>query len=58
MIDSRKAWASLYRRGPANTWIDMTYVGIDDVIKLVSIESQLSLGHLYRGIEFAKSRKR
>jgi Uma2 family endonuclease len=58
MIDSRKVWASLYRRGPANTWIDMMYTSLDDSIDLLSIESQLSIAHLYRGIDFAKKRKK
>jgi Uma2 family endonuclease len=58
MIDSRKVWASLYRRGPANTWIDMTYTSLNDSIDLVSIELRLSLAHLYRGIDFTKGRKR
>lgn len=36
----------------------MTYVGLEDFIDLVSIESQLSLAHLYRGIDFSKGRKK
>jgi Uma2 family endonuclease len=58
MVDSRKVWISLYRRGPANTWIDMTYTRLDESVDLVSIDLQLSLAHLYRGIDFTKKRKR
>ncbi len=58
MIDSRKIWASLYRRGPANTWIDLTYAALEDSIELLSIGLQLSLAHLYRGIDFTKKRKK
>ena len=58
MIDSRKVWACLYRRGPANTWIDVTYTSLEDSIELVSIELQLSLAHLYRGIDFTSKRKK
>jgi hypothetical protein len=58
MVDSRQVWVSLYRRGPANTWLDMTHTHIDDVVHLVSIDLEISLGHLYRGIDFRKKRKR
>lgn len=55
MVDSRKVWASLYRRGPANTWIDMTFDSLDDRIALLSIELELSLEQLYRGIDLRRT---
>jgi len=58
MLDSRRVWASLYRRGPADTWIDRTYVSLSDTVGLVSIELELSLAHLYRGIDLTRKRQR
>jgi hypothetical protein len=42
----RKIWASLYRRGPADTWIDMTYTSLDNSLDLRSLALQISLGQL------------
>jgi Uma2 family endonuclease len=54
MVDSRKVWASLYRRGPADTWIDMLYTGLASEIDLLSVDLKLSMQQLYRGINLSK----
>jgi Uma2 family endonuclease len=58
MIDSRKIWVSVPRRGPANTWLDVTCSSLDDTLDLVSVELRLPLSELYRGIDFSKKRNK
>ena len=58
MIDSRKVWACVYRRAPANTWIDVTYVALDERVDLLSVDLRLVLADLYRGIEPRNAQRR
>jgi Uma2 family endonuclease len=58
MVDARKVWASLNRRGPANTWLDIEFNSPNDNISLLSIELDLSLDQLYRGIDLSRKPKK
>jgi Uma2 family endonuclease len=51
MVDSRRVWASVYRRGPGDAWLNVTYRSLDDRIDLLSIDMRLPLAELYRGLE-------
>ncbi len=51
LVDSRRIWASVSRRGPGDVWLDFTYRSLDDRIDLLSIDVRLRLADLYRGIE-------
>jgi Uma2 family endonuclease len=51
MVDSRRVWASVFRRGPGDAWLDVRYRGLDDQIDLFSVDLRLPLADLYRGID-------
>jgi Uma2 family endonuclease len=58
MVDSRRVWASVFRRGPGGSWLDFTYSSLDESIGLLSVDLRLPLRDLYRGLDPRMPRRR